>query len=382
MCKTSRIRSGAKYPLLEGEFPRAQGLSLSVAARYVNSELLTVFAVTLLVLLLVAVGGRFVGYLQDAVAGKYAADAVLTIIGLRMPEFLQLVLPFAFFVAILLTLGRLHAENEMVVLQGGGMSTRRLLIWLSGASLTLAAIVGVLALEVTPRANEALGEFFLEQRSRQEFQNITPGMFNSNARATRVIYTESVSDDRARLQRVFLWERLPDGRDATTWADTGRQFVDTFTGSQFLVLDDGVRYEGLPGNAEYRLVDFAELSQRIARQRSGSNRVGISGVVTSELPGTLEGIGEWHWRVAVPVYLLVSVLLAVGIARVKPRAGRFAKVMPGLGLLLAYYLSLLGNHHAIVEAMVPAALGLWPVHAAFALLAWFLLRRLGRPVSG
>ena len=354
---------------------------MSVAARYVNTELLTVFAVTLLVLLLVAVGGRFVGYLQDAVAGKYAAEAVLTIIGLRMPEFLQLVLPFAFFVAVLLTLGRLHAENEMVVLQGGGMSTRRLLVWLSGATLSIATVVGVLALEVTPRANEALGEFFLEQRARQEFQSVSPGVFNANARATRVIYTKALSEDKSELQSVFLWERLNDGRDATTWAETGRPYVDAATGSQFLVLSNGVRYEGWPGDPQYRIVDFGELSQRVAKQRSGSNRVGISGVVTGELPSTAEGVAEWHWRVAVPVFMVISVLLAVGIARVKPRAGRFAKVMPGLGLLMAYYLGLLGNHYAISEGMLPGAVGLWPVHVAFAAYAWFLLNRLGRPVA-
>ena len=354
---------------------------MSVAARYLNSELLSVFAVTLFVLLLVAVGGRFVGYLQDAVAGKYAADAVLTIIGLRMPEFLQLVLPFAFFVAVLLTLGRLHAENEMVVLQGGGMSIRRLLIWMSGATLSLAALVAVLALEVTPRANQALGDFFLEQRARQEFLNVTPGVFNANARANRVIYTEGVSDDRSSLEQVFVWEQLADGRDATTWALSGRQLVDSATGSQFLVLDSGVRYEGQAGSATFRRVDFNELSQRIAKQRSGSNRVGISGVVTRELPNNAEGVAEWHWRVAVPVFLLVSVLLAVGIARVKPRAGRFAKVLPGFGLLLGYYLALLGNHFLIANQHIPSFFGLWAVHAGFLLLAWVLLRRLGRPVA-
>ncbi len=354
---------------------------MSVASRYLNSELLTVFAVTLIVLLLVAVGGRFVGYLQDAVAGKYAAEAVLTIIALRMPEFLQLVLPFAFFVAILLTLGRLHAENEMVVLQGGGMSTRRLLIWLSGASLTVAAIVGALAIEVTPRANQSLGDFFLEQRARQEFLNVTPGAFNVNGRATRVIYTEGVSDDRTELEAVFLWEHLPDGRVATTWANTGRQYADETTGSQFLVLGDGVRYEGQPGNGAFRVVDFRELSQRVARQKLGSNRVGISGVVTSDLPSTAEGVAEWHWRIAVPVFTLVSALIAVGIARVKPRAGRFAKVMPGIGLLMAYYLLLLGNQYALTSEVVPLVLGLWPTHAVFAGLSWYLLRRLSRPVT-
>ena len=96
---------------------------MAVAARYVNREMFAVFCVTLLLLLLVAVGGRFIGYLQEAALGKFTGSAVLTIITLRLPEFIQLVAPFALYVAVLLTFGRLYAEQEMVVLQSAGAGT-------------------------------------------------------------------------------------------------------------------------------------------------------------------------------------------------------------------------------------------------------------------
>ena len=57
----------------------------------------------------------------------------------RMPAFLQLIVPFAYYVALLLTLGRLHAEQEMVVLQGGGAGTGTMLRWL-GPSLVLVTL--------------------------------------------------------------------------------------------------------------------------------------------------------------------------------------------------------------------------------------------------
>ena len=66
---------------------------MSVASRYINRELLAIFTVTLLMLLLVAVGGRFIGYLQEAALGKFTGATVLTIMGLRLPEFIQQVAP-------------------------------------------------------------------------------------------------------------------------------------------------------------------------------------------------------------------------------------------------------------------------------------------------
>ena len=137
---------------------------MSVAAKYLNRELVAVFVVTLLVLLLVAVGGRFIGYLQDAALGKFTGATVLTIIALRMPEFVQLVAPFAMYVAILLTLGRFYADQEMVVLQGGGVGTAKLLQWVSVALLLVVALVASLAWVFTPMAQRELVDYMTEQR--------------------------------------------------------------------------------------------------------------------------------------------------------------------------------------------------------------------------
>ena len=354
---------------------------MGVAARYITRELLAVLIVTTLVLLLIGAGGRFIGYLQDAVAGKYAADTLLTIIQLRLPEFLQLILPFALFIAVLLTLSRLHAESEMVILQSGGLSTLRLLLWIGWPALLMCGLVGWLAFELAPRSNQRLGEFFLEQRARQDFQNVNPGVFNTNSRETRVLYAETVSEDRTRLGTVFIWERLEDGREATTWAETGTQRFDANTGSQFLVLEKGQRYEGMTGAADYRRIEFNTLGQRISTDASGSNRVGIAGVLTRDLPATGKGAAELHWRIALPVFTLMAALIAVAIARVRPRASRFSQVLPGLVLLLLYYLAIMGNHYLLEEERIPPIAGMWVVHSLMLVVLLVLLRRVARPVS-
>ena len=73
-------------------------------------------------------------------------------------------------------------------------------------------------------------------------------------------------------------------------------------------------------------------------------------------------------------------MLAVGIARVKPHQGRFARIVPGMLALLFYYLALLVNRNALSEDQLPLALGLWLVHAGFLGSALFLLKRVAEPV--
>ena len=354
---------------------------MSVALRYVNRELLAIFFVTLVLLLLVAVGGRFIGYLQEAAMGKFTGATVLTIMGLRMSEFVQIVAPFAAYVAILLTFSRLHADQEMVVLQGGGSSTLRLLRWVSVTLVSVTVFVVLLAWFITPLSQRELVNFMAEQRAETEFETVNPGTFHIYDRGRRVTYSGDMSEDRRVLMDVFMEQRLEDGRRITVWAESGRQQLDAESGSTFLVLSNGRRYEGTPGAADFRVMSFTELSQRLETINDVQRAFEVEAQPFGELGGDPESRAEWHWRVAAPLFTLIGGMLGVGISRVKPRQGRFAKVVPGMLLMLLYYLALMLNRNALAEGQLPAEVGLWLVHALFLGIALYLLNRVALPVK-
>jgi len=354
---------------------------MSVAAKYLNRELLAVFLVTLLMLLLVAVGGRFIGYLQEAALGKYTGTTVMTIIGLRMPEFVQLVAPFAAYVAIVLTLGRFYADQEMVVLQGAGVSTAKLLSWVSFCLTFVVVLVAVLAWVFTPLSQRVLVDYLAEQRAQSEFEAVNAGTFHTYDRGQRVTYSRDMSDDRTVLYDVFLSQRLADGRNVNVWAEQGTQQTDPEDGIHYLVLTNGKRYEPGPLGADMRIMEFAQLRQRLEVIERSSDKLRVETVPMLELGADPKSRAEWHWRVALPVFAIIGGLMGVGISRVRPRQGRFAKIVPGMLLMLVYYLLLLVTQNAIAEGQVPVSVGLWPIHAVFAAIAAYLLRNLGRPVA-
>ncbi len=354
---------------------------MSVAAKYLNRELLAVFTVTLLMLLLVAVGGRFIGYLQDAALGKYTGATVMTIIGLRMPEFVQLVAPFAAYVAIVLTLGRFYADQEMVVLQGAGVSTAKLLGWVSLCLSLVVVMVAVLAWVLTPLSQRVLAEYLAEQRAQSEFEAVNPGTFHTYDRGKRVTYSRAMSDDRTVLYDVFLSQRLEEGRSVNVWAEQGTQEIDPQDGFHYLVLSNGKRYESGPDGVDMRTMEFAELRQRLEAVERGNDSLDVEALPMGDLGDDPKARAEWHWRVALPVFAVIGGLMAVGVSRVRPRQGRFAKIVPGALLMLVYYLLLLLAQNAIAERELSPSLGLWPVHAVFAAVGVYLLRQLARPVG-
>ncbi|MBT7334033.1 MAG: LPS export ABC transporter permease LptF, partial [Gammaproteobacteria bacterium] len=330
---------------------------------------MAVFLVTLALLLLVAVGGRFIGYLQEAAMGKFTGTTVLTIIGLRLPEFLQLVAPFALYVALLLTLGRMYAEQEMVVLQTAGLSTVRLLVWVSGSVVIIVGLVAALAWVLTPLSQRVLLDFVTQQRAQSEFETVNPGVFHTYDYGRRVTYSQDISADRRVLYDVFISQRLETGATVNIWAQSATQAVDERSGSRFLILNDGRRYEFSIDSMDVRSMAFKQLSQRLETVDKRRARLDVEAAPMQSLGSDPLSRAEWHWRVALPLFTLIGAVLAVGISRVQPRQGRFARVLPGMLVMLVYYLALVVNQNALREEDVPADVGLWGVHLSFAILA-------------
>ena len=127
-----------------------------VASAYINRAVMGVFTITLAVILLIAIGERFTHFLEKAALGQIPSSTVLRVVALRLPEILQLVVPFALYFALLLGLGRLYASQEMVVLQTAGMAPSQILRWLSPTVLGLALAVAALSLWLTPYARQSL----------------------------------------------------------------------------------------------------------------------------------------------------------------------------------------------------------------------------------
>ena len=357
---------------------------MSVIFRYITRELIAVFLVCTLILLAILLGSRFVSYLQDAAVGKYSASAVLTLIGFRLPEFIQLTLPLGYYLGVVLAVGRLSADQELTVLTAGGASPWRMLSWVVSSGLIVAVLAAGLSIFVTPRVNGQFAAFLLEQRLEGEFQGLTPGVFQRFEQGRRVTYAEGVSSDRKRLDRVFIAEQQDDGDTVTMWAQTGSQYFDEVTGSRFLLLRDGRRYHGRPGQARYQVVDFGLLSQRMERQEGSSRRPQTESMLTAELisAGTPQASAEFHWRLALPLFAINGALLGFALGKVGPRRGRYARMGPAVAVFLVYYMLALVNRNLIQQGWVPPIFGIWVVHGAFLVLAAQLLRRSYRPAKG
>ena len=123
---------------------------MSIGAQSLLKELTSVFGLIFLLLILISVGGRFSGYVDEVVEGRIPAEMLGSVLALRLPEFIQLVIPLSLFISVLITLGRYHSEQEFSVLLMGGLSPTRLLTWLGIVVLPLTVTVALFSMWLSP----------------------------------------------------------------------------------------------------------------------------------------------------------------------------------------------------------------------------------------
>ena len=350
-----------------------------IVFRYLSREVLVTLSAVSAVLLVIIMSGRFIKYLAQAAQGVLDPSVLFLIMGYRMPGFLQLILPLGLFLGILLAYGRLYLDSEMTVLSATGMSNRRLLGYSMAPAAIVAVIVAWLSLGLAPQGVAEVAKIFNQQDAMTEFDTLVPGRFQAMKDGSRVTYTEGLSDDRGQLAGVFISEKRmqrqvegekPKQSGITVLvAEKGRQVIQP-DGSRYLILENGYRYDGNPGQADYRATQY-ETHGVLLPKPSVSAEIGErEAVPTRELIGSDEPRyqAELQWRLSIPLLVFIVTLLAVPLARVNPRQGRFLKLLPAILLYMAYLALLIGARGQLDKGKIPMELGLWWVHALFLLI--------------
>jgi lipopolysaccharide export system permease protein len=282
---------------------------------------------------------------------------------------------------VLLTLSRWYRDSEMVVWFTSGQSlTACLKPILLFAAPFLVAIV-LLSLFLSPWAEQRKIEFERQLESRDEISILSPGLFREFKRAGIVVYVESINPVDGRIRNVFL-HSVDDAKDATTVARLGH-LVEEPNGDRFVVLEDGRRYEGKPGAADFRLIEFDKLGRRIepaeARALPSSNKA----IPTAALL-VADGRGEraeLFWRLSVPILALVLTLLAIPLAYVNPRMGRSFNLIAAAFLYMLYTNCINIVQSMIAQGTLDLWVGLLVPHVA-ALMVVFLLFRHQLSITG
>lgn len=370
----------------------------------------TVLVLGFLVVMLL--GGRLIRYFGMAAQGGLDVGVLFTLIGYNLPYFLELILPLAFFIGLMLTFGRLYADHEMAVINGSGISRGKLSRLLIPLVLVLFVVQIFVSLVAKPWGVAKAANIWQEQSVAQVFELIRPREFISSGEYH--LYVGAVGENRESLHDVIIIQmhkeradkddgkavvhnevqldkeiskdvenlpnhlpkRLISSQDTLIFAKSATQ-VDSADGTLQLDLHQGRRYEVNPSSQKYSQVGFEKYRITLAaKPEADGKEMRIDGVATRELLTRLAdtdkkvpAMAEIGYRLSLPWLMVIALMLAAPLAQTRPRQGRWLKLIPAVFIFVANVLILI----SLKDSIAKGKLSVWAYPVAVVGLLGFAL---------
>lgn len=376
---TERRRDGGRGPRPgagagETRAGAGSGAPGVILERYVAREVLRPAALVTTALAAIFASYLTARYLSDAADGLLAPRTVAALVGLRVIVALEVLLPIALFLSVVMALGRLHSDSEMIAMAACGIGPARVVVAVTVLAVATAVVVGPLSLWGRPWAYHMT--YVLRSRAALEVDvtRFQARRFYEKQRGDRVVFAERLEGDD--MERVFV-QSESDGIVRVIYAERAHQRLDPTTRQRVLVAERGREYRlSRTGTRDDRVVAFQRIEVPIRDKEPVPDYKRKAAPTTDLLHSRRPAdVAELQWRLTTPLGTVLLALLGVPLSRAAPRRGRHARF--GVAVLVyAVYYHLKGVARTLVEVgMVGPLPGVWWVDALLAALVVYALTR-------
>ena len=320
---------------------------------------ITWLAVTI-ILLIILVANKFADILGDASVGLLSPDFIMQLMLYSSIDYLIVLIPLSTFLSILLVFGRLYTDSEITAIAASGIGPISLYKPLAFPTVAIAILLAFISSYVSPEARKNIENTKLDSMTTIGIEFLEPGRF-VNLKNGSVLYSEDLIDGN-RLINVFLQQEKK-GRVNVVVAEYA-EIENIGENSNLLIFYNGQRYEGKPGDQDFRILEFSEHQLPLNNSVKKVERIDLNLKNIEYLyeQGTLQANAEIQWRFSPSIALIILVLLSIPLSKVSPRQGQYGGIIFGI-LIYMIYVNLLGAAKIWFEqGDTPEIIGLWWVH--------------------
>jgi lipopolysaccharide export system permease protein len=341
-------------------------------ARIFNRSIIREFAVTGMlvssILLGIMVFTQLIRLLGESVSGLLAVEGVMALVGFTTLNYLPIVLSVSLYLSVLLTLTRCYRDSEMVVWFSCGVGLTRWMRPVMGFTIPVVCVIALLSFVLAPWAKMKAEEFKKQLDTRDDVAMAAPGVFRESNQSERVFFLENVDTKNNRVSNIFV-QSVQNSKEGTMVAKEGLQET-ADNGDRFIVLLNGTRYEGVPGQNDYKIVEFDRYAVRIESAEIKDTQLDRKSLTTFALlrdPSAVN-LSELAWRIGSPLSALILAALAIPLSFVNPRSGRSYNLMVAVVIYMVYN-NLIGVATTwLAKGKIGLMSGLWGVHIVMIVL--------------
>jgi lipopolysaccharide export system permease protein len=320
------------------------------------------------ILLGIMVFTQLIRLLGESVSGLLAVEGVMALVGFTTLNYLPIVLSVSLYLSVLLTLTRSYRESEMVVWFSSGIGLTRWIRPVMGFAVPVVCVIALLSFVLAPWAKQKAEEFKNQLDTRDDVAMAKPGVFRESNQSDRVFFLENIDAKNSRVSNIFV-QSVQNSKEGTMVAKEGLQET-AANGDRFIVLLNGTRYEGVPGQNDYRIVEFERYAVRIEAAEVKESQLDRKSLTTLQLlmDRTPGNVSELAWRIGSPLSALILAVLAIPLSFVNPRSGRSYNLIIAVVIYMVYNNMMGVTTSWLAQSKINVMTGLWGVHVAVILI--------------
>ncbi|HUI26056.1 MAG TPA: LPS export ABC transporter permease LptF [Candidatus Kryptonia bacterium] len=363
--------------------------------RYITREIAVPFLLGLAAFTGILLIARILKLVELVVNRGVPALQVLKLFSYIMPAFLEVTVPMALLLGVLIAFGRLSSDSEMVALHSSGVSLYQLLVPVAMFAVAIYCVTLGLSIYARPWGNRMLRDGLYELAKVRASAGIREQVFNDDF-AGLVIYVEEIEPPGTTLKRIVISDTRDPNQHNTVFAKLGIVVNNEAKQTLTLRLLDGSIHSFDPGGRSYNKTDFSiydiSLDLDTALARAQHRERDANELTLTELhqaiadkaeagQSSLAEQVELQRKFSIPFACLVFAALAVPLGVQPTRSVRSRGFSTSLVLILAYYLLLSLGESLGERGTLQPIVALWIPNVVLASLAIALLLRAGRQSS-
>ncbi len=337
----------------------------NILSKSLNIEVFRSSIGVLLIFFLLVVGSRVVGYFEQAAEGNIDPGIILSVIALRFPDFITLLIPLSFFLGLLITIGRLNSEGEIHGYFSAGLSKFNLIKFLLPQAFIYFFITLVLSLYIAPYTKNLSKDLLVIDSFEEQIDAIQSDEIVSLDDGG-FLYVQTA--DEGLIKGVKLFQVDEDN----SFIVISDELLTTEKDKTIeLNLKNGSFYGGLFSESSKIISNFNNFNFEIDKNMSQSNDLSLTKLFDYS---SASDQATFQWNISIPITILILLLYGIYISSSKPREGKFSFMLPGM-LIYVSYLSLLILGREFISDNPGSIFNLWFIHGLFILFLFLYAYR-------
>ncbi len=354
--------------------------------RYILKEIAFPFFMILFILTFVLLMGKIL-QLMDLMVNKgiRVFDIGLLIIYL-MPSFLMFTIPISFFVAIMMGLGRLSSDNELIVMKASGISLYEISKPILLAAVVIFFLTAVTSYFLVHQGNYATKILLFDVARQKASAGIKEKVFNDDFKGI-LLYADKIPVSGDYMDGVLISDTRNSDEQTTIIATRAYLVANPNAMTVTLRLEDGATHSVDRGLNNYRKMDFARYDIKLDLGAAMTEEKAKTKASTEMTAGEIlkrmqdrkikdtdlrELAIEIQKKLSIPVSTLVFCILGIPLGIRKHRTAKFWGFSIGLAVVLAYYLIRLGGEALAETGQLTPFIGTWTPNILLGIVGIYL----------